>query len=626
MTGILLDTQLDPSQKSFVETIRSSGSHLLAIINDILDFSKLDAGKLELEYYAFDIRECIDEGVEIVAAGVVDKGVELLVQVDSNVPPRIMGDASRIRQVVVNLVGNAMKFTAKGEVVVNVEALPAEGASIDLHVSVCDTGIGIDSNRVGRLFTPFGQADASTSRSYGGTGLGLAISKQIVERLNGSMDVQSEPGKGSTFSFTIPVSIAPTIAASEQTASHIQGKRVLIIDDHAKSREVLRRMVESWGMIAEEAANATQAVELVRSVSFDVALVDFSLPEMNGIELTRILQKLPGATSLPCALLGSKSTLDEAATESRFAFRLVKPIRESSLLQQISDLLTDARPSQVPPARASTKSIGEAHPLRILVAEDNAVNQKVALLFLQKLGYRADVVSNGREAIAAVERLPYDVVLMDVQMPEIDGLEATRAILARPSSTPHPQIIAMTAHAISGDRERCLEAGMVDYVNKPVELVTLRGALLRAASKLRKSPSITPIPHVELPAPDVRLFAPERVESLRQLSELTGDDILADLRQALDEDCKKSIAALHEAISNGDSKKLERTAHSFKSTCANVGGERVAALCQRLEHRGNNGIIDDATQLVSSIESELALFLQELDAYLASTKKTNQLH
>lgn len=624
MTGLLLDTPLDPTQQSFVETIRSSGSHLLAIINDILDFSKLDAGKLEMERYAFDIRECIDEAVEIVAAGIGDKGVDLLVDVDQDVPERVIGDAGRIRQVLVNLVGNAMKFTTEGEVVVEVRSKRLSDENVELQVFVKDTGIGIASDRMERLFKPFGQADAATNRSYGGTGLGLAISKQIVERLGGTIHVESEANKGSTFSFALPVAVAPTPAISARTSQNLLGKRVLIVDDNMRSRAILQRYTEAWGMMAVFAKNGVEAVAAARQSPCDVALVDYSLPDANGLDLIRTLRSSQQARPLPCILLGHVSKFVDTNNDEALTFRVGKPIREAVLAQQLNEMFSTVRPSRVPPPRESKLSLGQTQPLRILLAEDNAVNQRVALLFLQKLGYRADVVGNGREAVTAVARLPYDVVLMDVQMPEMDGLEATRQILANPSPFPHPQIIAMTAHAISGDRERCLAAGMSDYVNKPVELVTLRSALTRAAKRIRKDPSKTPVTNPPKPsepsAPEKRIFAVERAESLRQLAELSGEDILTELRKAFDDDCRKSITLLRETLANGDAKTLERTAHSFKSTCANLGGERVAALCQQIENQARQGELQNINEYIGRVNTELSSFVTALDAWLTEVR------
>ncbi|HRI62885.1 MAG TPA: response regulator [Polyangium sp.] len=615
MTGLLLDTQLDSSQRSFVETIRNSGTHLLNLINDILDFSKLDAGKFEIEAYEFNIRECIDEAAEIVAAGAGDTGVELVIQVDAEVPERILGDAGRIRQVVVNLCSNALKFTSKGEVTLAVRSKQRDAQHTVLHVFVQDTGIGIGPDRIERLFKPFAQADASTSRNHGGTGLGLAISKQIVERLGGTIAVKSELGKGSTFSFTLPVTVAPNHATTTRTSPlNLSGKQALIVDDHAKLRALLKHHVEAWGATAIVAENGSQAIELARKHPCDLAFIDFGLPDMNGIELARALRNLP----IRLVLLGPMHQKLDPEDEQLFSLRLVKPIRESLLNQQIKFLLAKSQVSQSNPPPAPNQLPGELYPLRILLAEDNTVNQRVALLFLQKLGYRADVVGNGGEALAAVERLPYDVVLMDVQMPEMDGLEATRTILSRESRLPHPQIIAMTAHAISGDRERCLEAGMVDYLNKPIELATLRSVLIRAAKRLRPSPVAKPTVEEESVRPQIPIFEPKRIYNLRELAELTGEDVLKELRIAFDDQQQNYVAAMRDALMRRNAHELERAAHTFKSTCAQLGGERIADVCKQIEIRSNQGDLDAVEDLVTRLETEVPAFLQELDTHLAT--------
>jgi signal transduction histidine kinase/DNA-binding response OmpR family regulator len=619
MTGLLLDTQLDSSQRSFVETIRSSGTHLLTIINDILDFSKLDAGKLEIEHYEFNLRECIDEAAEIVAAGAGDTGVELIVQVDDDVPGRIVGDAGRIRQIVVNLGSNAMKFTTEGEVILDVRATQRDAQNADLHVSVRDSGIGIARDRLDRLFKPFAQADASTSRSHGGTGLGLAISKQIVERLGGTIAVESELGKGSTFSFTLPAMVTQNFVNSTPTSPFsLLGKQALIVDDNATIRANLKHRVETWGATAIVAERGAQAIELAHQHPCDLAFIDFGMPDMNGIDVARALCKLP--TRL--VLLGPMNQRLEPEDEQLFALRLVKPLRESLLTRQVRAVFDESRPSQSSLQQTSNQPPGRLAPLRILLAEDNAVNQRVAVLFLQKLGYRADVVGNGREALIAVERLPYDVVLMDVQMPEMDGLEATREILSRQSRFPYPQIIAMTAHAISGDRERCLKAGMVDYLNKPVELATLRSVLVRAAK--RGQTSATPIPMAEeKPArSELPVFAPEHVNNLHELARHTGEDLLTELRIAFDDQRGKYISAMREALAQNDAKGLERAAHTFKSTCAHLGGEKLADLCNQMEAHARGVNLIALNELVKRLEVELPLFVQELDTYLATLDRS----
>lgn len=617
MTGLLLDTHLDATQKSFVETIRNSGNHLLSIINDILDFSKLEAKKLEMERYPFDVRECFDEAIEIVAAGMRDKPVELVVDIDSTVPERIMGDAGRIRQVLVNLVGNAMKFTAVGHVLVHVRAMPISDDIVRLIVTVQDTGIGIAPDKIERLFKPFAQADASTNRSHGGTGLGLAICKQIVEASGGSIEVSSTLGRGSAFTFEIPAPMASTSNESTHPTPNFSGKTALVVDDNRASREALQSPLQLLKMQTILAESGSHALELAQQVPFDLAIIDFAMPEMNGIELARALRSIPDRPPIPCILLGSQGNLD-THSENLFVNRLSKPVRQSTLVQQVAEFFQASPAKQASAPTAHLDEHERLRPLRILLAEDNAINQRVAVLFLQKLGYRADVVSNGREAVLTTERVPYDIIFMDVQMPEMDGLEATRQILARSLPFPHPQIIAMTAHAIAGDRERCLAAGMVDYLNKPIELPMLRSALLRAAARLRQqSPSAT-TPIAANSSPDKLIFNEERALSLHQLGELTGTQVLAELRQAFDHEYAQSLANMRHALSKSDAKTLERIAHSFKSTCGNLGGERIAAVCQQIEDDAKEESLGNINELLARLDVEATPFLAALDTLLKS--------
>jgi signal transduction histidine kinase/CheY-like chemotaxis protein len=481
MTGLLLDTRLDGAQRELAETARTSGSHLLWLINDILDFSKLDARAAQLETHPFDVRQCVEDAVELVAQSAAEKGLELVALVDPSVPARLAGDAGRLRQVLVNLISNAVKFTAKGEVVVSALARTRGAERVELAVSVRDTGIGIPAERMDRLFKPFGQVDPSMTRSFGGTGLGLVISKQLVEKMGGAITVQSEPGAGSTFSFTIEAAPAPEAPAAAPSEPLLRGKRVLIVEGNEASRRMLRLCVESWRMVASDSGDSREALALVRERPFDVALLDHQMAGVDAPSLAHEITAMSRGTPLRLVLLCSRTAAVDPLTRGLFVASVQKPVRRAQLLAQIERALGATEPLEpISISGRMQRAAAQSHPLRILLAEDNTVNQKVAQLFLNKLGYRADVVANGLEAVAAVERQPYDVVLMDVQMPEMDGLQATRAILEKLPSSRRPYIIAMTAHAMAGDRERCLDAGMADYVSKPLELTSLQAALLRA--------------------------------------------------------------------------------------------------------------------------------------------------
>ncbi len=481
MTGLLLDTNLSAEQREFVEIVRTSSDALLTIINDILDFSKIESGKLDLEHQAFNIANCIEESLDLLSSKAVEKGIELAYLLDENTPHGILGDVTRLRQILVNLLGNALKFTHKGEVVVSVTARRREGNQHELEFSVRDTGIGIPKDRMDRLFKSFSQVDSSTTRQYGGTGLGLAISKRLSELMGGTMWVESQEGHGSTFYFTIVAFSAPTAARlSLHSDPHLNGKRVLIVDDNATNRRILTVQTRAWGMIPETVAGGSEALNLLkRGTTFDLAILDMHMPGMDGLTLSVQLRQMPGARTIPLVMLtsgaASKGQLSEQYRNFDFAAFLSKPIKPSQLYDVLMSVLGDHKTLQkidTPPPRLNA-DMGKELPLRILLAEDNVVNQKVALRILERFGYRADVANNGVEAVDAIRRLPYDVVFMDVHMPEMDGLEATRRICAEWPET-RPRIIAMTANATDGDREKCLASGMDGFISKPVRIEELR--------------------------------------------------------------------------------------------------------------------------------------------------------
>jgi signal transduction histidine kinase/DNA-binding response OmpR family regulator len=482
MTDLLLGTELTAEQREFAEVVRSSGDALLHVIDDILDYSKIEAGKLDLEQEPFDVRECIERALDIVAPRASEKDVELGSLVEEHVPAGVVGDATRLRQVLLNLLSNAVKFTEKGEVVVRVGAEPAGSGRCRLQIAVRDTGIGIAQDRMGRLFSSFSQVDASTTRRYGGTGLGLAISKRLVELMDGAMWAESEEGKGSTFHIALTTEEAkvPARIALEEGLPRLEGRRILVVDDNAMNREIVVRQTRAWGMQAVAAAGARDALALiVAGEEFDVALLDMVMPEMDGLALAREIRRQ--RADLPLLLLTSLGRLREARAAGEFAAQLVKPLKPSQLFDALVGVFgRDAEASQ-PEQRVSVDRPVASSPLRILLAEDNPVNQKVALLVLEKLGYRADVASNGVEAIALLERQQYDAVLMDVQMPELDGLDAAREICARWPRESRPRIIAMTANAMSEDRDACFAAGMDDYVAKPIRPDALADVLRQIA-------------------------------------------------------------------------------------------------------------------------------------------------
>ena len=491
MTSLLLDTELDAEQRDFTETIRNSGEALLTVINDILDFSKIEAGKMELEEQPFDLRDCLESSLDLLKLNASEKGVELAYQMNQDVPPVIVGDVTRLRQVLINLLNNGLKFTEEGEVVLSVttEAVPIQpDGPYTLHFSVCDTGIGIPKDRLDRLFQAFSQVDASTSRKYGGTGLGLAISKRLSELMGGEMWVESVEGEGTTFHFTIAAPSGPDIKSREDLLVEqpkLSGKRVLIVDDNTTNRRILTLQTRAWGMLPRDSSDPRKALKWINQGDpFDLAILDFHMPEMDGIELSRAIRETRQADELPLVLFSSINARELAMEEGLFAAFLMKPLKPSAMLDTLMNLFAgEASPIETADGTDKDKIdslMAERMPLRILLVEDNAVNQKLALRLLAQMGYKADLAGNGLEATQAIERQKYDVVLMDVQMPEMDGLEASRQICARWPRGERPYIIAMTANAMQGDRERCLEAGMDDYVSKPVRVNELVAAMGKA--------------------------------------------------------------------------------------------------------------------------------------------------
>lgn len=494
MTSLLLDTPLTREQREFAETIRSSGDALLTIINDILDFSKIESGRLELEQAEFSLRECVEGALDLLATRASEKQIDLLYEIADGVPGNVRGDATRLRQVLVNLLGNAVKFTSKGEVVLAVQVQQLAEGSAELLFSVRDTGIGIPPEGIARLFQSFSQVDASTTRKYGGTGLGLAISKRLAELMGGRMWVESEVGKGSTFLFTVKLAALasrPRPFVNSVRAS-LEGRHLLMVDDNSTNLRILGELARGWGMVPHGVTEPDKALELLkRGQHFDIAVLDMQMPGMDGHMLAQEIRKRVSAAELPLVLL---SSIGQRNYGGLFAANLTKPVKPSQLLDVLTRVWASggavaptaapfaAGPGPDNAAPAAPAAPGETDAgVRILLAEDNPVNQKVALHMLRNLGHRADVAANGLEVLEAVRRQHYDIVLLDVQMPEMDGLEAAANLVrAYPAAAVRPWMIALTANAMQGDRENCLRAGMDDYLPKPIKVPDLVAALERA--------------------------------------------------------------------------------------------------------------------------------------------------
>ena len=498
MTTLLLDTPLNAEQRDFVEIIHSSGDGLLTIINDVLDFSKIESGKIDLETHPYNVRQCVEEALELLAPKAAEKGLDLVALIDPAAPAFVVGDVTRLRQVIVNLVGNAEKFTQKGEVVVSVSAkTETRPGELSLHFAVSDTGIGIPSDKRDRLFQSFSQVDSSTTREFGGTGLGLAISKRLAELMGGTMWVESEVGKGSVFHFSITVRCGADEAPNwRQGSPALRGKRMLLLEDNAMQRRALAQFAKMWGFDLTEAAGVEEAEAALggQPGCFDLLLIDYDLLGEDAPAIIARLRALPAAAGAMLLLVSAhRLRVSGLRVPSVHGF-VAKPIRPAALLESLVRAVTgvsehEKRAVTVSPFEVAGRPLAEILPLRLLIADDNTVNQKVALMLLKRLGYNADAVSNGVEVLQALETKIYDMILLDVQMPEMDGYEAARRICAKWSMLEHqrPRMVALTGNAMQGDRERCLAAGMDDYISKPVQLSDLKSVLERWGGRVGKS-------------------------------------------------------------------------------------------------------------------------------------------
>ncbi len=494
MTSLLLDTPLAAHQKEFVETIRQSGDSLLTIINDILDFSMVESGTLEVEREVFEIRGCVEDTLDILAARAAEKGLELAYEIAEDVPCEFRGDVTRLRQILVNLVGKALKFTERGEVEVTVAREPNVAANNLLRFAVRDTGIGIPAAAQARLFNSFTQVDASSARKHGGTGLGLAISKRLAELMGGRMWLDSPPGGGSTFFFTIALDPLASFrkAIPAWRAAQIRGRQLLIVDDNSMSRRIVTSLAHHWGLETTALETGREALQLIGAGRrFDFAILDRQMPEMDGIMLAREIRALPLGARLPLLLLSSLGQFAEAGESEIFSANLHKPTKPAQLLEALACISIAGPEAPVEIAQTRIPPVPpEIITPRVLLAEDNVANQKVAMYLLKKFGYRADLAASGLEVLAALERQDYDVILMDIQMPEMDGLDAARRIIETyPDREQRPWMIALTAHAMEGDKELCLASGIDDYISKPLKAEELISALTRARVVRSRLPS-----------------------------------------------------------------------------------------------------------------------------------------
>ncbi len=631
MTELLLNTDLDNKQHRFADTVRRSAEGLLNIINDILDFSRMESGKLRLESVDFDLRETVEDVADLLAVRAQKKGIELACYIPENLKTRVRGDSSRLRQVMANIVGNAIKFTDEGEVLVRVTSGPVNGQSATFQFEVSDTGSGISHEMQEKIFDSFSQEDGSSTRQYGGTGLGLTISMEIVNQMGGKITVDSEPGKGSKFEFSTRFQLLDEqSSAGEHDSSPMQGVRILSVDDNETNRSILDHQLTAWSINNESAESGDLALQILRKAAetgrpFDAAILDMHMPGMDGLDLARRIKEDPAISSVKLMMLTS-AILDIESDEMYNAGilqYLSKPARQSQLYNCLIGMVG----SQIDSYREGSAQEAqgqEQHPpmdVRVLVAEDNLVNQEVVLNMLELFGCEAKLVENGKLAVDACAQQEFDVILMDCQMPVMDGYEATAAIRKQERESDRKQhipIIALTANALEGDRERCLVADMDDYLSKPFKQAQLRQSLGRwVEDKLSsEQPAINGNECVNEPGEAVSPQIDKRALDAIQALQRPGQPSILQKVVGLYLDKSPAIlTSLREAISKNESAGVQTAAHSLKSSSANIGALDLSELFKTLENMGRNHAIEGAAEILAEIETKFELVVQELQSF-----------
>ncbi|WP_374683356.1 response regulator [Accumulibacter sp.] len=640
MTELLRSTTLSAQQRRFTDAVYQSGEHLLNIINDILDFSKIEAGRLEIESINFNLRQLIEDVGCLFAQAAEAKGLEMVCSVPHDLPVAVRGDPVRIRQIMTNLVSNAIKFTAAGEVVVRLTLLAEDAAQARFRFEVEDSGIGIDAQAQAqeRVFSAFIQADSSTTRQYGGSGLGLAIARRLVETMEGEIGLHSEPGHGTLFWFEIPLLKQDEQArAVVDMAERLSGLRVLVVDDNATNREILAHQLAGWSMHAADAGSGREALQTLQQASaepFDLAILDLHMPEMDGFTLAQAIKAETRWQGLPLVMLSSVSVSSDQARrrQAPIDYYLTKPVRQSDLYDAIATAMSQqtlagrsAQALSLPSAQAGADELPAKLCGRVLVAEDNPVNQQVAAAMLESLGLHCRLADNGRRAIERLQQDTFDLVLMDCQMPDMDGFEATAEIRSRQDDgrlRGDLPIIALTANAVDGDRERCLAAGMDDYLSKPFSrerlLATLQRWLPPASDDAATTPPAADAQRPPLPRDEDAAGSrdgplnPRALDAIRRLPGPNGALLVEKVIAAYLADTPPRFEHLRAAADAGDAEALRKAAHALKSSSANVGAEQLAGLCRELEAIGQKGGTAGVETLLSAAEDELARTLVAL--------------
>jgi CheY-like chemotaxis protein/nitrogen-specific signal transduction histidine kinase/HPt (histidine-containing phosphotransfer) domain-containing protein len=614
MTALLEDTGLDAEQRSYVQTIHTSGDALLSTINDILDFSKTESGMLELEQRPFELGVCIEEAFDILAPRAADKGIDLLYEIAENVPHWIVGDATRLRQVLVNLLSNAVKFTEHGEVCLTASVLRRETERVQLRFAVRDTGIGIPASQQEHLFKAFSQGDASTTRKYGGTGLGLAISARLARLMGGDIRVESQERQGSTFSFTIDAGIGrdvPTARYRTGSAPELAGRKVLLVDDNPANLQILKTQCTRWGMEASCATRGTHALALLEAEGpFDIAVLDLHMPHMDGLQLARAITAQRGDSAPPLVLLSSSPGRSrDAAAMKLFAATLSKPVKHSRLFAVLDEVVHHRRAAAAaPPAQIIDHTLADQLPMNILVVEDSDINRKLAVTMLRKFGYTCEVAVDGSEAVAKVRTQRYDLVFMDLQMPVMDGLEATRQIVAMQPPHRRPRIVAMTANALPQDRQRCLDAGMDDYIAKPILPMLVQQLIERWAPQRSRAPGEA-----------AHGVLDEAI--LKELSALDEPGAPSILRRLLGDylsETPAALSAINQHLHSGDTTDLGKRAHKLAGTSASLGAKAMAEVCNRIEQTVQRNETSPLAAMVEELEMRFTRTRTALQRYVAS--------
>jgi two-component system sensor histidine kinase/response regulator len=627
MTDLALETELTREQRDYMETVKLSADSLLNVINDILDFSKIEAGKVDLEEIEFDIHECIEGALKTLALRADDKGLELLCEVSHEVAETVSGDPGRLRQILINLIGNAVKFTTEGEVSLKVTAEVIEDKAAMLHFVVADTGVGIAPAKLEAIFESFSQADTSTTREFGGTGLGLTISRRLVEMMGGRLWVESELGVGSRFHFTArlgTVAKPHVVAESGTSPALLRGVKVLIVDDNRTNRRILEGLARRWGMHPSMASDAEKALaELAAAAAakqpFGLILTDMHMPKMDGFGLVGRIKENDGPSTATIMMLTSGGQRGDAArcSELGIAAYLLKPVRQSELRDAIARVLGAKDKAGAISMITRTTIEAEADPtrrLRILLAEDNPVNQKLAIRLLEKRGHEVTLAENGREALTALDKQSFDLVLMDVQMPEMDGLEATRLLRTQEQATGKRQaVVAMTALAMKGDRERCLGAGMDGYLTKPIRPQELDEMLEQYVAMDREElPAAEPVPQADV--------VQDTVCAQELLDRVDGDrSFIAELLDLLRQDYPMRIGAGREALAHSDAMSLQHAAHALKGALTNLAATKASGIAAELEAMGKSGDLAQAGNKMTQLETEMTAVLEALEGLCMET-------